>query len=393
MARIKISELAAKKLLHHYLELPYSGTDSVETLDPSKKYVVKVDAGVKKRMKNGLVAIDKSPEEVSAFIQELKEKGHSQIIIEELIPHETQEEKYLSLERIREGFQVFYSTSGGIDIEESGSAKQAIIHTENETEETAAIEKELGVPQLFISQVIGVMNKYHMSFLEINPLVVMENGKSQTDNSGIYILDLAVEVDSAGYFFVEGAWTENDYRFGDIKTKTDEEKAIELLASKSQASFKFVPLNHNGSIFMLLSGGGASIVLADEVANLGHGNDLANYGEYSGNPNEEETYLYTKSLLSFLLKSSSAKKTLIIAGGVANFTDVRKTFLGVIRAIDEIKSELQTQSVKIYVRRGGPNQEEGLALMEKFLKENELFGDVHGPDMVLTEVVKQALSI
>jgi succinyl-CoA synthetase beta subunit len=383
MARIKISEFAAKKLLHNYLELPYSGSNTADSLDSSKRYVVKVDEGIKKRMKKGLVAIDKNPQEVSEFVRDLEGKGYTNIIIEELVPHESTEEKYISLERTREGFQVFYSTTGGIDIEESGFAKQTIIHTENETEETAVIEKELGVPQLFISQIMGVMNKYHMSFLEINPFIIQ--------NSNVIILDLAVEVDSAGYFFVEEAWTEKDYRSGDVKPKTEEEKAIELLASKSQASFKFVPLNHNGSIFMLLSGGGASIVLADEVANLGQGEQLANYGEYSGNPNEEETYLYTKSLLSYLLKSSTEKKVLIIAGGVANFTDIRKTFTGVIKAIDEKADELRAQGVKVFVRRGGPNQEEGLELMANFLKDKDLYGKVSGPDMVLTEIVREAI--
>ncbi|HRN96442.1 MAG TPA: ATP citrate lyase citrate-binding domain-containing protein [Candidatus Levybacteria bacterium] len=384
MARVKISELTAKKLLHNYLELPYSGTNSVDSLNSAKKYVVKVDEGIKKRMKQGLVAVDKSQDEVREFVSELTQKGYAHIIVEEMVPHEQSEEKYLSLERVREGFQVFYSTTGGIDIEESGSAQEAIIHADNETEETAAIEKELGVPQLFISQIMGVMNKYHMSFLEINPFVI--------DNSNVIILDLAVEVDSAGMFSVEGAWTESDFRSGDIREKTQEEKNIEQLASKSQASFKFVPLNPNGSVFMLLSGGGASIVLADEVASLGHGKDLANYGEYSGNPNEEETYLYTKNLLQFLLHSQASKKVLIIAGGVANFTDVRKTFLGVIRAIEEFADELRTSGVKVYVRRGGPNQEEGLLMMREFLEKNGLYGQVSGPDIVLTEIVRTALN-
>jgi len=94
--------------------------------------------------------------------------------------------------------------------------------------------------------------------------------------------------------------------------KTEEEENILTLSQKSQAAFKFDFLNPNGSVFMLLSGGGASIVLADEVANQGFGKELANYGEYSGNPNEEETFIYTKNLLSLLLKSKAPKKVLII---------------------------------------------------------------------------------
>src|SRR5207244_5834547 len=119
----------------------------------------------------------------------------------------------------------------------------------------------------------------------------------------------------------------------------------------SQASFKLDLLNPDGSIFMLLSGGGASIVLADEVYNLGFGKQLANYGEYSGNPNEEEVYLYTKNLLNLLLHSKAHQKILIIAGGVDNFTDIRITFKGIIKAFEEVKEQLSEEQTTIYFKR------------------------------------------
>jgi len=43
------------------------------------------------------------------------------------------------------------------------------------------------------------------------------------------------------------------------------------------------------------------------------------------------------------------------------------------------------------VRRGGPNEVEGLAMMESYLKKNNLFGSVHGSDIVLTDVINEAL--
>src|SRR5207302_6008598 len=129
---------------------------------------------------------------------------------------------------------------------------------------------------------------------------------------------------------------------------------VQELNKKSQASFSLEVLNREGSIFLLLSGGGASVVVADEIYNAGRGNELANYGEYSGAPNREETYLYTQQLLKLLLNSSAAGKTLIIGGGVANFTDVRITFEGIIDALREVESQLRKQHVQVYVRRGGP---------------------------------------
>ncbi|KKP80518.1 MAG: Acly protein [Candidatus Levybacteria bacterium GW2011_GWB1_35_5] len=206
----------------------------------------------------------------------------------------------------------------------------------------------------------------------------------------IYLLDLAVEVDSTAEFFVNGLWEAGD--FVSVNAKTKEEVEIINLSAKSQAAFKLDVLNPNGSIFMLLSGGGASIVLADEVQTQGFSKDLANYGEYSGNPNQEETYIYTKNLLSLLLKSKANKKVLIIGGGVANFTDIRITFKGIIKALEEVKNDLKKQKVKVFVRRGGPYQKAGLKDMETFLEKEKLFGKVSGPEMVLTDIALYALN-
>jgi ATP-citrate lyase beta-subunit len=76
---------------------------------------------------------------------------------------------------------------------------------------------------------------------------------------------------------------------------------------------------------------------------------------------------------------------------VANFTDIAKTFAGVIKAIDEVKDELKVQNVKVFVRRGGPNQEIGLAKMEALLTRANLLGAVHDPATPLTVAVGEAL--
>jgi ATP citrate (pro-S)-lyase len=56
-------------------------------------------------------------------------------------------------------------------------------------------------------------------------------------------------------------------------------------------------------------------------------------------------------------------KILIIGGGIANFTNVAATFKGIIRALTSYKSQLIAHNAKIYVRRGGPNWQEGLKAM------------------------------
>ena len=56
-------------------------------------------------------------------------------------------------------------------------------------------------------------------------------------------------------------------------------------------------------------------------------------------------------------------KILIIGGGIANFTNVASTFKGVIRALREVSSQLIEHKVQIWVRRAGPNYQEGLKAM------------------------------
>jgi ATP citrate (pro-S)-lyase len=53
----------------------------------------------------------------------------------------------------------------------------------------------------------------------------------------------------------------------------------------------------------MVAGGGASVVYADTISDLGYGHELANYGEYSGDPNESLTYEYAKTILDLMCKS------------------------------------------------------------------------------------------
>jgi ATP citrate (pro-S)-lyase len=60
---------------------------------------------------------------------------------------------------------------------------------------------------------------------------------------------------------------------------------------------------------------------------MGFAPELANYGEYSGAPSEQQTYEYAKTVLSLIVKEKNPDgKILIIGGGIANFTNVAATF-------------------------------------------------------------------
>lgn len=388
MARKRISEFRTKTLIYQGFGEKYTGIivndkrDSLEDMDNIKPYVIKVDQGIKGRFKKGLVKLNQTKDQISTTIKEFHEKGYTQFLIEEQLQYDLELEKYISIERIREGYLVLFSHKGGVNVEDrERPVEKFIITSKNQVREFA---QKTGVNENPLHSIFAACDKYFISFLEINPFIILKD---------YFIpLDAAAEVDNTAEFFVAGAWHNTDFTEGLLKQKTEEEIQIQNLADKSQAAFSLEVLNPNGSIFMMLSGGGASIVLADEVRNLGFGKQLANYGEYSGNPNADETYIYAKNLINLLLKSNAEKKVLIIAGGVANFTDVRITFNGLIQALDEAKEKLQKQGIKVFVRRGGPYQEEGLSHINQFLKDNNLFGIVSGPEMVLTDIVSAAIS-
>lgn len=383
MARKKLSEAKAKNILYAALGKDYAGktldaeTDwhkTIESLEEDR-YVVKVDQAEKGRFKKGLVKLDRDKTSVAQDADELFGKGYRFLLLEPYRAHQDADERYLSIERTREGNKLSFSKSGGVDVENQPDAMINTIYSEN-------FPESIDVPRASLSSLVKAFDDNHFSFLEINPLLVGEDE--------VTLLDAAVEVDGEGMFF-EDAWQEGDLRQPRGRALRQEELIVQELAAKSQASFSLEVINPDGSIFLLLSGGGASVVVADEVFNLGYGKQLANYGEYSGNPNLEETQIYTEQIVKLLLKSSATNKVLIIGGGVANFTDVRTTFKGVVAALEAHQDELKEQGVKVYVRRGGPHEKEGLAAMRSYLEGTGLLGHVAGPELLLSDIVGLAV--
>jgi succinyl-CoA synthetase beta subunit len=387
MARVKLSEWKAKKLLSESTGLSFDShhlhvQDPLPQLDSGKEYVVKVDQGVKKRFKNGLVELNVKGENVADAVMRLSQKGFSRFIIEPHVNYPKNSEKYISLERVRDGVRVSYSLQGGVDIE---AHPESVTHTiVKDRKSLGLVAQELCVTEKVIKGLFDAFDTHHFSFLEINPFVAV--------NDLVHLLDAACEVDSCAEFFVKGAWSDTDIVDGSKSDMSEEEKNVKQLAAQSTAAFSLKVLNPEASIFLLLNSGGSSIVIADEVFERGFGTQIGNFGENSGSPSTEESHIYSKNVISLLLKSPLKKKVLIIGGGVANFTDVRTTFRGVIQALDEFSEDLRLHEVKVFVRRGGPNQAEGLKMMKDFLEKEQLYGAVHGPDVVLTDVVGEAVT-
>ena len=385
MPRRKLSEYRSKKLVSNALGVPYVGwsVSAPEDADEIKgydSYVVKVDQAVKGRFKKGLVLLDVKQQDLEEAVKDLEKKGYSSFLIEPYVTHEQNDERYLSMSHGREGYHLLFSKQGGVDIEQNADSIQSV--DLNDVTDWAKLASETSLSELMLQNLFQLFKDNYFVFLEINPYIA--NG------SDTIVLDCAIEADDAGLYFVDG-WSEDDIRHPRTTAKRQEEEEVKKLDANSPASFNLNVLNPDGSVFLLLSGGGASVVIADEVHNLGLGKELANYGEYSGNPNMEETYIYTSQVMKLMLASKAKNKVLFVGGAVGNFTDIANTFAGIIKALDKYGDELAGQGVKIYVRRGGPRQEIGLAKIEAALRQHNLFGGVYSPKTSIPEALHTAL--
>lgn len=386
MPRRKLSEYRAKLLVNKALEGRYFGWDvalngSINHVEGFDSYVVKVDQAIKGRFKKGLVLLDVKKDGLSAAVNKLAKKGYSHFIIEPHLAHDGDAERYLAINHDRSGYQLSYSSRGGIEIESHPESIKTV--TLDEDTDWLKLAKETATSEDNLQALWKLFKDDHFVFLEINPYVAHSDDK-------LDILDAAIEIDDAGIYFTQD-WGEEDLRSPKMSDTTSYEDVVHALDSKSPASFNLSVLNPDGAIFLLLSGGGASVVVADEVFNRGFGDKLANYGEYSGNPTAHEAYIYTDEVLKLLLASRATKKVLFIGGAVANFTDIASTFAGVIKALAEHSEQLRQQEVKVFVRRGGPRQEIGLAKMQSALEEYDLYGGVYDPKTSITGALDAAL--
>ena len=421
MARKAIREYDAKRLLAQYLpeyakgKFSYPGkivsVDSQTDMENlisrnpwlrTEKLVVKVDQLVGKRLKNNLVLLNAGLDEVTRFI---REKMNSSVVvgdvggvlthflIEPFVPHER--EYFVAIRAIREGNMIEFSTEGGIDIEEKWESVVSIRIPILESVEDIDIlgqlpselsEQERRLSSEFLKALYRLYNDLGFVYLEINPLVV--------SNSTFIPLDLKARLDDAAIFEMGEKWGNIEFPAPFGRALTPEEEHIKDLDETTGASLKLTILNPKGRVWLLVAGGGASVVYTDTVTDFGFSNELANYGEYSGNPDEEHTYLYAKTIIDLMTREKDPKgrhKILLIGGGIANFTDVAQTFKGIIRALKEAKQKLQTTGVQIYVRRGGPNYEEGLRLMRELGKDLGVPIQVYGPETHMTKIVSLAL--
>ncbi|RTG90221.1 ATP citrate (pro-S)-lyase [Schistosoma bovis] len=361
-------------------------------------------------------------------------------LIEPFVPHEQQEEYYLCMYTQRNSNVILFHHAGGVDVGEVDSkAKRFEVSVEDIMKSGSGMKAGCSADQLlqssllsgvkcpkrarmladFIVELHSVFDKLYFTYLEINPLVICKwnmNTNKPNDCNGssyhiindnelqdgdndineqlyIHILDVAAKLDQcAEHLFTSSLeWSE---------------AYIAKLDARTGASLKLTILNPNGRIWTMSAGGGASVIYADTVCELAEKvkaaggtsqgvKDLANYGEYSGAPSEELTYEYSKTILTLMTTGELHPdgKVLLIGGGIANFTNIAATFKGIVRALTEFKEQLKRHNIRIFVRRAGPNYQEGLRVMRELGRTIDIPIYVFGPETHMTAIVSMAFGL
>ncbi|KAH0546822.1 ATP-citrate synthase [Cotesia glomerata] len=369
----------------------------------TEKLVVKPDQLIKRRGKLGLIKVNADLPTVRQWVEERINKEQKvekatgklkTFIIEPFVPHKPEEEAYVCIYSHRSADTILFHHEGGVDVGDVDAKALKLdvpVGQELPDQDTLINKLLVNVPEAkkkmiaeFIDALYNIYVNLYFTYMEINPLVV-------TDDT-IYILDLAAKLDTTADFICRPDWGEINYPPPFGRDAYPEEAYIADLDAKSGASLKLTILNPQGRIWTMVAGGGASVIYSDTICDLGGASELANYGEYSGAPSEQQTYEYAKTLLSLMTKEKHPDgKVLIIGGGIANFTNVAATFKGIVKALQQFQPLLVEHEIKIFVRRAGPNYQEGLRIIREVGRRLGIPVYVFGPETHMTAICGMAM--
>ena len=351
------------------------------------KLVVKAHEALGSRFKLGLVKVDLDLKGAEAATKEMigRHVGSitvSQVIVSEMIPHK--EEYYCAVKSTRAGTDILVANCGGIEVESNWERVNRLALEVGQQPSADALErlaKDAGFTGSLLKKMTDFAGKVFTCFdsedaqyLEVNPVVLREQDSELIALDAVTLLDGDAKFRHPDWNFAFAA------EFGRAYSKHEME--VMAVDSKIKGSVKFIEIP-GGDTAMLPAGGGASIYYSDAV--VARGGKLANYAEYSGDPPDWAVEVLTDKVCSL-----PGIKNIIVGGAIANFTDVKKTFGGIINGFRKAKSEGKLKGVKIWVRRGGPREKEGLDAM-RALKDEGFDINVFDRNTPLTDIVDKAL--
>lgn len=352
------------------------------------KLVAKAHEALGSRFKLGLVKVGLDLDGAVSAVKEMvgRQVGSitvSQVIVSEMIPHK--EEYYCAVKSVREGNEILVANCGGIEVESNWDRVKRLpveVGQQPALEALEKVVKEAGFTGPLVKRMADFAGKLFACFdnedaqyLEVNPVVARESDGELVALDAVTLLDADAKFRHPDWNFQFAA------EFGRAYTKN--ELDIMAIDGKIKGSVKFIEIP-GGDTAMLPAGGGASVYYSDAV--VARGGKLANYAEYSGDPPDWAVEALTEKVCGL-----PGIKNIIVGGAIANFTDVKKTFGGIINGFRKAKADGKLKGVKIWVRRGGPREKEGLDAM-RALKDEGFDIEVFDRYTPLTDIVDKALA-
>ena len=351
------------------------------------KLVVKAHEALGSRFKLGLVKVGLDLAGAKAAVKEILGRKVDTLTIREVIISEAvdhQDEYYAAVQSTREGAEIMVANCGGIEVESNWDRVKKLKVDIGDSPKDADLQKlakDAGFSGDTANKMAEFTKKLFICFdnedgqyLEVNPVVLNKAGE-------LVALDAVTMLDGDAKFRHKDWTFPFAAEFGRAYTKNEEE--VMAVDAKVKGSVKLIEIP-GGNIAMLPAGGGASVYYSDAV--VARGGKLANYAEYSGDPPDWAVEVLTEKVCSL-----PGITNIIVGGAIANFTDVKKTFGGIINAFRKAKAEGKLDNVRIWVRRGGPNEKQGLAAMKELQKEGFKI-EVFDRTLPLTDIVDMALS-
>ena len=331
-------------------EVIFSAKDAIEACNKigGSKWVVKAQVHAGGRGKAGGVELIESPDQAVEFSKkwlgkrlityQTDKEGQlvNSILIEECT--EIAKELYLSAVIDRDSQQIVFigSSEGGVNIEDVAiNSPEKIIYkgidsnNSNIEDDAISIAKVLKLnddqTKQFIPMIQNLFQLFiekDLSLLEINPLVITEQGN-------LHCLDAKINIDSNAL-----------YRQPDIREMHDEtqEDPQEVEAAKSDLSY----VSLDGNIGCMVNGAGLAMGTMDTIKFFG-GNP-ANFLDVGGTATQERV---TKAF-KIILKDPEVKVVLVnIFGGIVRCDLIAE---GVVAAIKEVNVD-----IPVVVRLEGNN--------------------------------------
>ena len=356
-------------------------------IDFSQEYIAKVQTLQGGRKKKGGVQIIDSLEKAEQFVNHfLGKEFHGEVVNEILFDElvDIASELYIGLlfdTTLRQPV-LLVSPTGGIDVESDKNLVRIPFDYVQGIDdgmfakvcEALAAISSLNLEELhqLILRLHSCFVEYDLRMVEINPLVI------DTQGTLIAVDSVAVLDDDAKHRWCKKVdFTE---RVGSRKATAREIAAHQIDAEDHRGVAGKTFLDLDGDIAILTSGGGASMTLVDTLVRLG--GKPANFTEYSGNPPKEKVEKLTRIVLD-----KPGLSGLLVAGVIANFTNIKETLQGILDVLIEQKPDYP-----IVIRRAGPYDAEA---KEMLMAAKEEYGlDIHyfGEEMILSkaaELMKQ----